>query len=597
MRDTGGQVADKSFLRRSDHSDIEAMQSLLLDELTRRAELEETPCEILKLKQAIQSDAYAKADPYEPIIAPYESLGMFAGFKGKPDAVKGRVRHMINTGLSYNAACGSIVFGITKGGEILRDARRHIRYNDFGEIMRTSTTIVDYLKAEADAALTRAKQKAAANKKQWYRVRVEYMTAERDEAINRLPKWSKEVKEEKEADDPRELPTDEYIRRGIKQILTRAENFAVEIDKRGFDVENVLEEIETQISRLKKSLQKTAPARNDNFALERVKSGQNSSFSEQNEVSRVMSTLPTPPIENKGNSETICADVTPQGVTRNGVTNNTHIPPCVPKGIEGYAKADLTPLQRAKLHVETFQKLGTTELWFGFKDDVAGQIVDENRIAIEDFLKDLSSLLDQSERHKLSLIIRPYAENTTFIQLDEHLEETLSCAVLETSRNNYQSWMAVSDCENYEVLRRALIRQTSADKGASGACRIAGSRNFKPQRNDFQIKLIKAEEKRASVRDLETAFNFSLQDEIQKENQHRAITPTSNIWNGVSFPNWSMARGKSDSEREASFLATCRNWGIPSDVAYQKLTEVAPREKQKRADYKRRTLKTVYGEV
>jgi RepB DNA-primase from phage plasmid len=82
------------------------------------------------------------------------------------------------------------------------------------------------------------------------------------------------------------------------------------------------------------------------------------------------------------------------------------------------------------------------------------------------------------------VIVRPTAAHTlSFIQLDDLSASQLdrvrafSFLVLETSPENFQAWVAVTDASP-ETVRR-VKKAAGADLNASGATRLAGSYNFK----------------------------------------------------------------------------------------------------------------------
>jgi hypothetical protein len=72
----------------------------------------------------------------------------------------------------------------------------------------------------------------------------------------------------------------------------------------------------------------------------------------------------------------------------------------------------------------------------------------------------------------------------TLVQLDDldsaALERVKDVAflTLETSQGNHQAWVAVSGSPDKDVARR-LRKGVGADPSASGACRVAGTVNFK----------------------------------------------------------------------------------------------------------------------
>ncbi len=110
-----------------------------------------------------------------------------------------------------------------------------------------------------------------------------------------------------------------------------------------------------------------------------------------------------------------------------------------------------------------------------------------------DFADWLPYLLKRSAKRGESVIVRPVASN--LIQLDDldragvELVEPYALATVETSRGNFQAWLALSDPGEREGLRRRLILRCGADRGASGALRFPGSINFKPGRDRFTVKL------------------------------------------------------------------------------------------------------------
>jgi hypothetical protein len=110
------------------------------------------------------------------------------------------------------------------------------------------------------------------------------------------------------------------------------------------------------------------------------------------------------------------------------------------------------------------------------------------------FVGALPRYLSRCDEDRLCLVVRPVAEN--LIQLDDPdrgrlaLVEPYAFATIETSRGNYQAWLALEDASEREGLRRRLINQFGADRNATGALRFPGSVNFKPGRDRFTVKLL-----------------------------------------------------------------------------------------------------------
>jgi hypothetical protein len=106
-------------------------------------------------------------------------------------------------------------------------------------------------------------------------------------------------------------------------------------------------------------------------------------------------------------------------------------------------------------------------------------------IAHADLSRTISALLETSTTERLSLIVRPTGPNVMFIQLDGLTEEKLAHLPpamflgIKTSFSSFQGWIALSSPHDKELARRG--RQAAhSDISASGATRIAGSFNFKP---------------------------------------------------------------------------------------------------------------------
>jgi RepB DNA-primase from phage plasmid len=100
--------------------------------------------------------------------------------------------------------------------------------------------------------------------------------------------------------------------------------------------------------------------------------------------------------------------------------------------------------------------------------------------------RSLPGTLRRCEQERLNFIIRPRGcRDYRLIQLDDLDQGKAAKAqgygfmVVETSPANYQVWLAVEGGDS-ETARR-LKRGIGADMGASGAVKLAGSLNFKPQ--------------------------------------------------------------------------------------------------------------------
>jgi len=97
----------------------------------------------------------------------------------------------------------------------------------------------------------------------------------------------------------------------------------------------------------------------------------------------------------------------------------------------------------------------------------------------------MPAVLDGSAELQHNVIVRPHGPDVVFIQLDDLSADAIervrpaAFIVLETSPKNYQAWIAMAVAEAGEDLARQLRKGAGADTAASGATRVAGSRNFK----------------------------------------------------------------------------------------------------------------------
>jgi hypothetical protein len=103
---------------------------------------------------------------------------------------------------------------------------------------------------------------------------------------------------------------------------------------------------------------------------------------------------------------------------------------------------------------------------------------------LEQLRSTIARILQDAEKFRHNVIIRPRSNTAMLIQLDdldfarsEHIAAQ-SVIVIRTSPANYQAWVAVEKDAPEDFARR-LRKGIGADATASGSTRIAGSRNFK----------------------------------------------------------------------------------------------------------------------
>ena len=134
--------------------------------------------------------------------------------------------------------------------------------------------------------------------------------------------------------------------------------------------------------------------------------------------------------------------------------------------------------------LDLFQGLGVESFSLTFTDDTGRKVAFKRNRSVELLRSDLSSLLFTSCEKRLNVIVRPIAARArSLIQLDDLSASQLdrvrqfSFLVLETSPENFQAWVAITDASP-ETIRR-VKKAAGADLNASGATRLAGSYNFK----------------------------------------------------------------------------------------------------------------------
>ena len=113
--------------------------------------------------------------------------------------------------------------------------------------------------------------------------------------------------------------------------------------------------------------------------------------------------------------------------------------------------------------------------------------------SLEDMRRTIGRVLQDAEHNRHNVIIRPRSKTALLIQLDDFSDEKAAqmdryaFMTIRTSPGNGQVWLAVSDGpkesdeEAAKRFRTRVRRGAAADQSATGATRIAGSLNFKPQ--------------------------------------------------------------------------------------------------------------------
>lgn len=124
--------------------------------------------------------------------------------------------------------------------------------------------------------------------------------------------------------------------------------------------------------------------------------------------------------------------------------------------------------------------------------------------SLEDTRHSMPFLLDSAPRRQNNVIVRPHRPQAALlIQLDDLNAAALECVapvaflILNTSPGNFQAWLAVDNptgAADADFSRR-LRKGAGADPTASGATRVAGTRNFKTKyAPEFPVVAITAAE-------------------------------------------------------------------------------------------------------
>lgn len=145
-----------------------------------------------------------------------------------------------------------------------------------------------------------------------------------------------------------------------------------------------------------------------------------------------------------------------------------------------------TPAIKALAMLSAFASVGARAFNLTLTD-IEGEKIEggyKPNTPLEQLRRTIGRALQDAERHRHNVIIRPRSTAATLIQLDDldaSKAERIaphSFIVFQTSPGNYQAWVAVEK-EAPEDFSRRLRKGAGADATASGSTRIAGSLNFK----------------------------------------------------------------------------------------------------------------------
>lgn len=145
----------------------------------------------------------------------------------------------------------------------------------------------------------------------------------------------------------------------------------------------------------------------------------------------------------------------------------------------------LQSLEEARRMLDSFASVGTTHFDVTFLDIEGKKRGFRAHQTTRQLKNSLPLLFPGLTQRQNSLVVRPYSETATLIQLDDLKTETLaplrdvSLLTLQTSPGNYQAWVAVAGLDDPKDFARRLRKGAHADLTASGATRVAGTVNYK----------------------------------------------------------------------------------------------------------------------
>lgn len=256
-----------------------------------------------------------------------------------------------------------------------------------------------------------------------------------------------------------------------------------------------------------------------------------------------------------------------------------------------------------------FYSVGLQPSKIVLKNDQADSCVESYDTNVEHFKQHLSELIRTARERKLSLCVRWQGP---FIQVDDcdwsivQKLRPFSFAVIETSRQNYQVWLAIADVQTQQQLqtiRRRLLKslqKTGANGGAYGSTRWPGTSNFKPERRTPTglSPLIVLESAnfghKITSSDLE-ANGLLAPEELQSVSQPKRGFSLNQI--GDWWPDYSrrVAEKPSRSEADASYAAICLKAEKEPEEVIEKLLEVSEKAQEMGRKYAERTVYKVHS--
>jgi len=248
--------------------------------------------------------------------------------------------------------------------------------------------------------------------------------------------------------------------------------------------------------------------------------------------------------------------------------------------------------------LKTFVSVGTTTFDMTITSLSGEKVRYRPGVPAVDLHRTIPSIIVDAEQRAENVILRPHSHHAFFIQLDDLAATTLpriepvALLTLETSPGSYQAWVAIKAEEANKNFGLRLRQGTGADPNASGATRIAGSRNFKPKyAPSYPVVTLLA----YSPRRITGRSNLEALDLVAKPREQlhvKATMPPRTMSKAWPCYKLSLERApkKADgtpdrSRADFAFALTALSWGKPPSEVIERLAASSARAPEWRDSY------------
>ncbi len=271
-----------------------------------------------------------------------------------------------------------------------------------------------------------------------------------------------------------------------------------------------------------------------------------------------------------------------------------------------------TTTTEARAMLLAFASVGATHFDVTLKDEQSGQTAFDKGRTLNGLTISLASLLYRAERDGQDIIVRPRGKNENeLIQLDDLTAESVqrvkefSFAIIETSRGNFQAWLAVTDAD--ENTARQLRKSTGADLHASGAVRLCGTVNHKKEYapNFPVVRLIESQPGRATT--IEELQKSELLQEVTTATTTPPRAPSLPRFESQTFPDYGRClkdapdkqrgEGKDISRADWQFSLIAADRGFTAEQIAAELMTHSGKAKEDGIKYASRTAQRAFESV